>query len=108
MLNIILIYLIICYILGISGFANAMKQNVWNWLHPGKKYVHYSLRPFDCEICMNFWTISIYSLIIGYPFWIGIALGCLAAYSAPNMVSLLILIDDLIKVGFSKLYKWLD
>lgn len=52
---------IIVYIIDISGVIEEIKKYLFK-LIKGKnvEYYGYSLKPFDCSLCMTFWIIIIY------------------------------------------------
>lgn len=45
-------------IIDITGFVDEMKQRLYKWLNGGK-YREYALKPFDCSLCMTWWTCFI-------------------------------------------------
>lgn len=44
-----------------SGFMDAISKTIYEWTHPGKKWLYQPLmKPFGCAYCMNFHSIWIY------------------------------------------------
>lgn len=89
-LNILIITFIITYIIGSSGIVFDLSKFIYNLTH--KKEWSYQIigKPFGCSVCMTFWTILIYTLIIGLSVIYSIGLAC-------TMAIISILIDKLIK-----------
>jgi len=65
MITLILINLSIVFLIDQSGFINEFKSWLKKLLTNGKmKDSNYSIKPFDCSLCMTFWVSLIYLLII--------------------------------------------
>lgn len=75
-----MIHFCICYIIDISGIITNFKY----WLSDIKKKEIYSIKPFDCSTCINFWFISFYCIIFT-EFCIinSVFIGCIFAFFAP-------------------------
>ena len=64
MINLILINIIVVFLIDQSGFINEFKSWLKKLLTKGKmKNSNYSLKPFDCSLCMTFWVSLIYILV---------------------------------------------
>ena len=65
LLNLLFIQLIIVFIIDLSGFVDTVKSKLSSILTKGKiKSADYRIRPFDCSLCMTFWSGLIYLLCI--------------------------------------------
>lgn len=81
MINLILINIIVVFLIDQSGFINEFKSWLKKLLTNGKmKDSNYSIKPFDCSLCMTFWTSIIYLLIINNLTIESFALICLSAW----------------------------
>ena len=66
MINLIFINIAIVFIIDQSGFISAFKSWIKKVLTKGKMSdPSYSLKPFDCSLCMTFWISLIYLLVFG-------------------------------------------
>ena len=65
LLNLIFIQLIVVFIIDLSGFVDTMKSKISSLLTRGRiKSLDYRIRPFDCSLCMTFWSGLIYLFIV--------------------------------------------
>ena len=81
MINLILINLAVVFLIDQSGFINEFKSWLKKLLTKGKmKDSNYSLKPFDCSLCITFWTSLIYLLITNGLTIESFALVCLSAW----------------------------
>ena len=66
MINLIFINIAIVFLVDQSGFINEFKSWLKKVLTKGKMSdPSYSLKPFDCSLCMTFWISLIYLLVFG-------------------------------------------
>ena len=95
-IELILIQLIIVFIIDLSGAVESFKLFISKILTKGKiQTTNFSLKPFDCSLCMTWWIGLIY-LLICHSFTIPyIALVALLSYLTPLSSSILLLIKDL-------------
>ena len=64
-----------------SGFINEFKSWLKKLLTNGKmKDSNYSIKPFDCSLCMTFWVSLIYLLVINGLTIESFVLVCLSAW----------------------------
>ena len=63
MIDILLIAVIVVVIIDISGFIDSLKSGLKRLLTNGRMSAYYSLKPFDCSLCMTFWTGFAYMII---------------------------------------------
>lgn len=59
-LELLVITVIVCYIVDITGIVDSIKSALKSWLKI-KGDVH--LKPFDCSLCMTHWISLIYVLL---------------------------------------------
>ena len=79
--TLLLINLTIVFLIDQSGFINEFKQWLKKLLTNGKMSdPGYSIKPFDCSLCMTFWISLIYLLIINGLTIESFALVCLSAW----------------------------
>ena len=77
----ILINFSIVFLIDQSGFINEFKSWLKKLLTNGKmKDSNYSIKPFDCSLCMTFWVSIIYLLIINNLTIESFALVCVSAW----------------------------
>lgn len=62
-LEMFLLTLIIVFIIDLTDFVEHVKKWIWE-LVMGKnvKFVKYSLKPFDCSLCLTHWILAFYIL----------------------------------------------
>lgn len=59
-LHLLIIAVIVCYIVDITGIVGSIKSTLKSWL---KIKGDVSLKPFDCSLCMTHWISLIYVLL---------------------------------------------
>lgn len=65
-LNLFFIAIIVTCIVDLSGIVESIKYGISWILTKGKlPKTNYRIKPFDCSLCMTFWTGLIYLLVIG-------------------------------------------
>jgi hypothetical protein len=95
--NLFLIAVITVCIIDISGFVNSIKSAL-NKVITKRKFSNsnYSIKPFDCSLCMTFWIGLIYLIIYNSVSLINITVLLLIAISTPIINDIIRLIQDLI------------
>ena len=93
-LDILLITMIVCYIVDISGIVTTIKQLIWKWLKPNITYQDYQLKPIDCVLCMSFWCGLLYIIFNGFSIY-SLALVCLFSLLSEQINNLLRMIQYL-------------
>ena len=97
MLELLIITAIIVFVVDLSGIILVLKKKLWKTLYgiiPFKE--DWSLKPFDCSLCMTFWIGLIYLIITGsftIPF---IGYVCLLSFLTPIIQEMLLTIKDLL------------
>lgn len=106
-LNIFLTALILVYGFDILNFAEEMKIKLFKFAK-GKNAIYrpYSLRPFDCSLCLSFWVgllILIFNLKLTV---INIAYVCLISFFTPQFKDVLMTIQDMVQniINFIRVY----
>jgi hypothetical protein len=89
-INSLIITFIISFIIGYSGFVDNFKKRIYE-LFNGKKieYKGYSIKPFDCELCLSFWTVLAYNLYSNNTIIISLLIASLMSYFAPILTKLM-------------------
>lgn len=60
--SLLMVNFILVYIIELSGFIDQMKYKIYRMINGKIKYNYYTIKPFDCAICMIFWISGIYLL----------------------------------------------
>lgn len=95
--NLFLIAVITVCIIDISGFVDSTKSVLNKVITNGKfSNSNYSLKPFDCSLCMTWWIGLIYLIIYNSVSLVNIAILLLIAISTPIINDIIRLIQDLI------------
>lgn len=91
-----LIAFIIVYIVDISGAVDSLKTGLKWLITKGKmKDNNYTLKPFDCSLCLTFWVGLIYLLIIRKFTLPYIAVVCLLSAFSNILKNTILLLEDL-------------
>ena len=103
-----LIQLIIVFIVDVSGAIDSFKSLISKLLTKGRiDSTSFSLKPFDCSLCMTWWTCLVY-LIVTHSFTLPfIAFAAALAYLTPVTYSILLFIRDSVLYLINLNYKWL-
>lgn len=66
-LELLLLTVIVCFVVDISGFIDTIKNLIWKWVFNGKReYREFRLKPLDCSLCMSFWIGLIWISIFDF------------------------------------------
>ena len=90
--NALLLTIVVIFIVDISGFVETVKPAVNKLL---RRDQFERLRPFDCSLCMVFWTGLTYTLLTGFSFP-HLAFVCLCAFSARFISDTIFTVDTLL------------
>lgn len=101
-INLILIQFIVVFIVDLSGFIPNIKSFVSRLLT--KHEFNFSLKPFDCSLCLTFWVGIIFVLVtsqftIPVLFYI-----CILSFFTPVTNLILINIKDILLSILNKIY----
>lgn len=109
-LDLLYITIAIVCIVDISGFVDSVKTFLSFIITKGKiAKSDYSLKPFDCSLCLTFWACLIYILATGqFSFLLLAYILLLAVFTVP-IKELIILLKDIILKLTSTIYeKFID
>lgn len=90
--NILTIATLCCFIVN-SGAIDSIKRLIWRWLKGKAPYKDYSLKPFDCELCLTWWCGIVYLLCSADLSLSNIAIVALSAWLTPVIVDLMHLVQ---------------
>ena len=80
LINVFLITAIVCFIVDISGFVDSIKRGIWRLIMgKDRQYQEFNMKPFDCSLCLSFWSGLIYLLCVGQ---FNIPMICFVAFMA--------------------------
>lgn len=94
LVDLILIALFWVFVVDIAQFPTEVKKALFRWIK-GKQtpYVDYSLKPFDCSLCLTWWTGLIWIIVTAFRF--DYVVLCLAiACFTPTVKDIILLIRD--------------
>lgn len=108
-INLLLITVGIVIIIDRTDFVDSIKHCIWKFAFKNTKpYREFQLKPFDCSLCMTWWTSLLY-LIITKNFTIPyIILALTLAYLTPVINTTLIFIKELFAFIFERLFDLID
>lgn len=92
--DILIIATLCCFIVN-SGAVDSIKRRIWRWVKGKTTYQNFSLKPFDCELCLTWWCGLVYLLCVGEFTLINVALVALAAWMTPTIVDIMHLLQEL-------------
>lgn len=105
-LNFFCIAVIWVVILDLTDFMSTIKGWISSILTKGKSHnSEYRLKPIDCSLCMSWWSILAYIIIVDQLSLVNIMLALLIAWLTPVIKDTLILINTLINTLITKLMK---
>ena len=93
-LDILLITVIVCFIVDISGIIDTIKIAIWKWLRKNEPFQDYRLKPIDCVLCMTFWCGLLYIIFNEFTIY-SIAIVCIFSLLSEQISNLLRLIQYL-------------
>ena len=91
-LDLFMLTAIVVFIVDLSGFTDSWKPALAKYLHCKIERV----RPFDCSLCMTFWSCLIYLLVTGNLTFINIAYISLLSYLTIPIALLMQVIQRLV------------
>ena len=104
-LNLFIISVIWVLILDLCGFARTIDKLFYKIFYPKRPFredAHF--KPFDCSLCMTFWTGLIYLIAIKAAVLPNIAIALLFAWLTTTERDILIFVKDLITKLLDILY----
>lgn len=103
MTNIIAIAILCCFFVN-SGVVDNIKRLIWRWLKGKQPYQSFSLKPFDCELCLTWWSGLAYLLIVDDLSLLNVAIMAIVAWSTPMIVDIMRLLQELPAWAIGKIY----
>lgn len=99
-IELLLLTIIVCFVVDISGFIYTIKNLIWKWVFNGKKeYREFRLKPFDCSLCMSWWVGLIWIIIYDFSL-LNLFIVCVFVTLSEEITNTLLIIKYLIhKVG---------
>lgn len=94
MINIIAIAILCCFVIN-SGAIDNLKRALWRWLKGSAPYREYSLKPFDCELCLTWWSGLLYIIVTSNLSILSVLCVALVAWCTPVIVEMLQLLVDI-------------
>lgn len=104
-LNLFIISIIWVLILDLSGFARTIDKTMYKIFYPGRPFredAHF--KPFDCSLCMCWWTSIIYLIVVHSLTLPNIAIALTFAWGTTIEKDVFIFIKDLITKIIDCLY----
>jgi hypothetical protein len=97
--NILIMTFVIVYIMDYSGILYDITKLIYKTLNPTKEYMGQPLpKPFSCSLCMSFWCVLVYLLVMGIPLLYSLGISCSIALISVLMNKLLRIIIHLINL----------
>ena len=94
---------LVVFVVDLSGFTQSWKAALGRWLHVDPSNLR--CKPFDCSLCMTFWTTLAVTLIAGELSFVTVAFCALCALFADTMATTTTLIKDAILATLDAIYK---
>lgn len=91
-LSLLMIQVIVCFIIDLSGFIGSVESGLSRWL----KYRVSIPRPFSCSLCTGFWSGLVYILIAGQFNLTGIVTVSLISFFSRNITGILRWIQEML------------
>ena len=105
-LDLLWIAVIIVFGVDIAGFFTSIKEIIIKWISKGKFIGrNIIIKPFECSLCMTFWSGLIYLIVIGHFSLIYLAYLCLLCAFTGIIKSAILLLGDIITKFINWVYK---
>lgn len=66
MIDLLILTCLIVWIEDLTDFVDTMKVKLWNWTYNHSvPYKPFTIKPFDCSLCLSFWIGLIYIVLAG-------------------------------------------
>lgn len=105
--NLFLIAVCCVIVIDISGFIDAIKRMIWKWVWKEKRpYQDFTMKPFDCSFCSNFWISLGYLIIWGVWTFPLMALALVFSFLTPVIKDVLYLLRDFITKMIETIYDY--
>lgn len=104
--DLLFITLIIVFIIDLSGVTFSIKRLISFLVTKGKIIKDdYSIKPFDCSLCMTFWCGIIYTICLNQFTLFNLLIICLLAFFTPILKDILYLLKDIFISLITKIEK---
>lgn len=104
-IDLLFITVVVVFIIDLSGVITKIKHLISLILTNGKIIKdNYSIKPFDCSLCMTFWIGLIYISLVKFTL-LNLCLVCLFAFFTTVIKDILYLLKDIIIILINKIYK---
>lgn len=109
MINLVFIWIICVLVVDISGFIQSIKRGL-SWMFTKGKIVKddFYFKPFDCSLCMTWWSCFIYLIVVGQASLFTIMIALLLAVMSPVLKEFIILITDILIKIINKIYDLIE
>ena len=105
LLKLLCIQLICVLVIDISGFIDSIKYGISKFLTKGKiPTTDYRIKPFDCSLCMTWWSCLIYMICIGQVSVFLLAYILFLAIMTPVAKDIIVLLRDICIKVINKIY----
>lgn len=95
LINLILISVVICYLIELSGIIQTIKHHIWKKLFNGiGRPEDIRLKPFDCTLCSTWWAGIILMIVTSNFTLINLMITALVSYFSKHITEILYLIND--------------
>ena len=104
-LNLFIISIIWVLILDLSGFALTIDKLFYKIFYPGRPFredAHF--KPFDCSLCMSWWSSLIYLIVIHSLTLPNIAIALIFAWGTTIEKDIFIMVKDMVTKLIDLLY----
>jgi hypothetical protein len=102
--NLFYIAVICVCVIDISGFVNSLKSFITRILTNGKlSSSNFTLKPFDCSLCMTFWSGLIYLFVVNNVSILNMMILLLISISTPLIQDVIRTMIDLMTKGVIKI-----
>lgn len=97
-LDLLLLTIIVCFIVDISGIITTIKKFIVKYIYklPITNLDKISIKPLECSLCMTFWTTLIYIIIQGELTIVNLTLVTFFSLISSNISGYLLLIKDVL------------
>lgn len=105
LLNLFIISVIWVLILDLCGFARTIDKTLYKIFYPKRPFredAHF--KPFDCSLCLTFWTSLIYLIVIHSLTLPNIAFSLLFAWLTTTEKDIFIMVKDMVTKLIDLLY----
>lgn len=93
-IDLIAIAILCCFVIN-SGAVDSFKRALWRWLKGSVPFRDFPLKPFDCELCLTWWSGLIYLLFSGNLTLLALLYVAIVAWCTPIIVEVLQLLVDI-------------